>query len=248
MQLFSHILDLEEGQFQEVERRRAQRYVPGRPFPLQATIEVGGEPRIAKIIDLSPGGAGLKVPGPAYLRGMTAKLHLMIADVWIEFPCRVAHVKAMAGGARVGLTALFDDPAAKKAFLQLLQPVAIGSVFRPVPTEDVRQAEPGLHKLVYYGRPGAELNVWCQDDSSGPPQSFLWQLDDYLVRGAVGVEELQVFSRKYMVVPSRKKPGPTFRKLPPKIRAEVRRLFHWTMLNLSKEVPADIRVFLQGFK
>ena len=108
--------------------------------------------------------------------------------------------------------------------------------------------EPGLHKLVYFGRPGAELDVWCQDDSSGPPQSFLWQLDDYLVRGAVGSEELQVHSKKYLMVPSRKKPGPTYRKLPPKIRAEIRRLFHWTMLNLSKEVPADIRVFLQGFK
>jgi hypothetical protein len=248
MQLFSHILDLKEDQPQEVERRRAQRYVPGRPFPLQATIEVGGEPRIAKIIDLSPGGAGLKVPGPSYLRGMSAKLLLTIADVWIEVPCRVAHVKTMTGGARVGLTACFDDLAAKKGFLQLLQPVAIGSTFRPVPTEDVRQAETGLHKLVYYGRPGSELNVWCQDDSSGPPQSFLWQLDDYMVRGAVDGDDLHIHSKKYMLVPTRKKPGPTFRKLPPKIRAEIRRLFHWTMLNLSKEVPADIRVFLQGFK
>lgn len=246
--LFSHILDFKEDQLQEEERRRAQRHIPGRPFPLQATIDVGGEPRIAKIIDLSPGGAGLKVPGPSYPRGTMAKLHLMIAEVWIEFPCRVAHVRTMAAGSRVGLTACFDDLAVKKSYLQLLQPVAIGSAFRPVPTEDVRQPEAGLHKLVYLGRPGAELDVWCQDDSSGPPQSFLWQLDDYLVRGSVGADDLQIFSRKYLMVPTRKNPGPAYRKLPPRIRAEIRRLFHWTMLNLSKEIPADIRIFLQGFK
>jgi len=245
---FSHILDFDESQLQEVERRREQRYVPGRPFRLQATIDVDGEPRIAQIMDLSPGGAGLKVFGPSYQRGTEAKLHLMVDDVWLEFRCRIAHVRAMTAGSRLGLTACFADFAEKKAYLQLLQPVAIGSVFRPVPADDIRQLDPGLHKLVFSGRPGAELNVWCQGDAYGPPQSFLWQLDDYLVRGALGGEEMQIFSSKFMVVPSKKNPGPSFRKLSPKIREEIRRLFQWTMLNLSKEVPAEIRTFLQGFK
>jgi len=248
MQPFSHILDFEESRFQEVERRRAQRYVPGRLFPLQATIDIEGESRLARIIDLSPGGAGLQVPGPAYQRDTEANLHLMIDDIWIEFRCRIAHVRAIAAGCRIGLTASFENFAQKKAYLQLLQPVAIGSVFRPVPNEEIRQPEPGLHKLVFSGRPGAELDVWCQRDSSGLPQAFLWQLDDYLVKGSLGADELQIHSRKYMMVPTRKKPQPTYRKLPPKMRAEIHRLFHWTMLNLSKEVPVDIRTFLQDFK
>jgi hypothetical protein len=245
---FSHILDFDESKFQEVERRRAQRYMPGRLFPLQATIDVEGESRLARIIDLSPGGAGLRVSGPTYQRDTEAKLHLMIDEVWLEFRCRIAHVRAMSGGCRIGLMAIFDNFAEKKAYLQLLQPVAIGSVFRPVPNEEIRQPEPGLHKLAFSGRPGAELNVWCQRDSNGPPQSFLWLLDDYLVQGALGGDELQIHSRKYMVVPTKKKPGPTYRKLPPKVREEIRRLFHWTMLNLSKEIPVDIRAFLQEFK
>ena len=245
---FSHILDFDESKLQEVERRRALRHVPSRLFPLQATIDVDGETRLARIVDLSPGGAGLQVAGPAYQRDLEAKLHLMIDDVWLEIRCRIAHVRVMAAGSRVGLMALFDDSAQKKAFLQLLQPVAIGSSFRPVATEDIRQPEPGLHKLVFSGRPGAELNVWCQRDSSGPPQTFLWQLDDFLVQGKLGGDELQIHSRKYMMVPTRKKPGPTYRKLPPKVREDIRRLFHWTMLNLSKDIPVDIRVFLQEFK
>lgn len=245
---FSHILDFDESKLPEVERRRAQRYVPGRLFPLQATIDVDGESRIARIVDLSPGGAGLQVSGPSYQRDTEAKLHLMIDDVWLDFRCRIAHVRAMAAGCRIGLTACFDDFAEKKAYLQLLQPVAIGSAFRPVPSEEIRQAEPGLHKLVFSGRPGAELDVWCQRDSSGPPQAFLWQLDDYLVQGTLGEDQLQIHSRKYMMVPTRKKTGPAYRKLPPKVREEIRRLFHWTMLNLSKDIPVDVRAFLQEFK
>ena len=245
---FSHILDFDENKLQETERRRAQRYVPGRLFPLQATIDVDGEPRLAKIVDLSPGGAGLQVSGPSYQRDTEVKLHLMIDDIWLEFRCRIAHVRTIAAGCRLGLTAIFDDSAQKKAYLQLLQPVAIGSAFRPVPNEEIRQPEPGLYKLVFSGRPGAELDVWCQRDSSGLPQTFLWQLDDYLVQGTLGGDELQIHSRKYMKVPIRKKPGPSYRKLPPKIREDICRLFHWSMLNLSKDIPVDIRAFLQEFK
>jgi hypothetical protein len=172
----------------------------------------------------------------------------MIDDVWIDFRCRIAHVRAIAAGCRIGLTACFDDLEEKKAYLQLLQPVAIGSAFRPVPTEEIRQPQSGLFKLVFSGRPGAELDVWCQRDANGPPQTFLWQLDDYQVKGTLGSDELQIHSQKYMMVPTKKKPGPSYRKLPVKVREEIRRLFHWSMLNLSKEIPVDIRVFLQEFK
>lgn len=243
---FNHILDFNEGQIQEVERRRTQRYVPGRGFPLQATIEIVGVPRLARIIDLAPGGAGLQVPGPGCQRDAQAKLHLLIEDVWLEFHCRIAHVRAMTAGCRVGLTACFTDFSEKKAYLQLLQPVAIGCAFRPVPAEEVRQVEPGLHKLVFAGRPGAELNVWCQGNINGPPQAFLWKLDDYLVQGELARDDLRIYSNKYLLAPTKKSPSQAFRKIPPKISDEIRRLFRWTMLNLSKEVPANIRTYLQG--
>lgn len=249
MLLFSRILDFEETQIKEVERRREQRYVPGRTFPLQATIEVDGEPRSARIKDLSPGGAGLQVSGPSYTRGSLARLHLMIEDSWMEFACTIAHVRTLPSGCRLGLTAGFASFAEKKAYLQLLQPVAIGSVFRPVPADEVPQIDPGMHKLMFTGRPGTELNVWRQGDVNGPLHSFLWQMDDYLVQGAVGAEEMQVFSRKYMVAQTRGKPeGPSFRKLPGGVRDEIRLLFRWTMMNLPKDVPADIRTFMQGFQ
>jgi hypothetical protein len=246
--LFSRILDFEQNRIQEVERRREQRYVPGRNFPLQATIEVDDEPRNAHIMDLSPGGAGLRVSGPAYTRGSLAKLHLMIEDSWMEFACTIAHVKTLSSGCRLGLTAGFASFAEKKAYLQLLQPVAIGSLFRPVPPDEVRQMDPGMHKVVFTGRPGTELDVWRQGDADGPYHSFNWQVDDYIVQGALGGEELQIHSRKYMVAPTRTKPGaPAYRKLPNDVQDEIRRLFRWTMLNLPKDVPAELRTFIQGF-
>jgi hypothetical protein len=247
--LFSRILDFEENQIKEVERRREQRYVPGRPFPLQATIEVDGEPRSARIIDLSPGGAGLQVSGPSYSRGSLAKLHLMLEDSWMEFPCTIAHVRTLTAGCRLGLTAGFTSFADKKAYLQLLQPVAIGSLFRPVPADEVNQLDPGMHKTIFTGRPGTELNVWRKGDASGPLYSFFCEMDDYLVQGANGAAEMQISSKKYMMDPVRSKPGaPSFRKLPSVMKEEIARLFRWTMMNLPKDLPADVRAFMQGFE
>lgn len=246
MLLFSRILDFEDNHIREVERRREQRYVPGKAFPLQATIDVDGEPRNARIIDLSPGGAGLRVAGPSYTRGALAKLHLMIDDSWIEFACTIAHVRNLPSGCRLGLTAGFASFAEKKSYLQLLQPVAIGSVFRATPPDEVRQTDPGMHKLVFSGRPGSELNVWRQGDGDGPFHSLHWQLDDYIVQFTAGSEP-QIYSRKYMIAPTKAKAGgPTYRKLPADVQAEIGRLFRWTMLNLPKDVPNDVRTFVQG--
>ena len=248
MLLFSRILDFEENQIKEVERRREQRYLPGRPFPLHATIDVDGEPRSARVMDLSPGGAGLQVSGPSYTRGSLARLHLMIEDAWMEFACTIAHVRTLPTGCRLGLTAGFASFAEKKAYLQLLQPVAVGCMLRPVPPDEVRQIDPGMHKLVFTGRPGTELSVWLQGDAKGPIHSFHWQMDDYMVQGTHGTEEMQIFSRKFMVAQSSAKAGaPTYRKMPAGMRDEIKLLFRWTMMNLPKEVPADIRTFVQGF-
>jgi hypothetical protein len=247
--LFSRILDFEENQIKEVERRREQRYAPGKPFPLQATIEVDGEPRSAKIIDLSPGGAGLQVSGPSYHRGSPAKLHFMLGDAWMEFACTIAHVRTLASGCRLGLTAGFTSFAEKKAYLQLLQPIAIGGLFRIVPADEVNQLDPGMHKTIFTGRPGTELNVWRQGDAGGQLYSFFCEMDDYLVQGARGADEMHITSKKYMIDPGRSKAGaPSFRKLPAAMKDEIRLLFRWTMLNLPRDMPADVRAFMQSFE
>lgn len=248
MLLFSRILDFEETHIKEVELRREQRYVPGRAFPLQATIEVDGEPRIAKIVDLSPGGTGLHVFGPSYTRGAPARLHLMIEESWLEFDCTIAHIRTLSAGCRLGLSTGFTSFEQKKAYLQLLQPVAIGSVFRVVPPDEVRQMDAGLHKTVFTGRPGTELNIWRQGDQEGPFHSFLFQMDDYLVQGSAETGQRQIFSRKYQVARPRGKSGaPSYRKLPSVVQNEIGRLFRWTMMNLPKDMPADIRAFVQGY-
>ncbi len=245
--LFRRILNFEKNKARQVERRRERRYTPGKPFPLYATIEVEGEPRIAKIIDLSPGGAGLQVSGPSYVTGSVAKLHLMLEESWMEFPCRIAHVKTLPVGCRLGLEARFDDFATQKAYLQLLQPVVIGSAMRPVPPEEVHQDEPDKHKLAFTGTPGTELYVWRQGDAMGELCSFLWQMDDYLVRGDTTTGVMRLATKKQLEkLATGKLTGAPF-KLRRAADNEMRLLFRWTMMNLPKEVPGDIRTFLQGF-
>lgn len=230
-----------------MERRRDRRYLPGRLFPLLASIHVEGEPRSAKIIDLSPGGAGLQVSGPAYHEGTEAKLHLLLEDMWMEFPCRIAHVTLLRAGCRFGITAKFENFAAQKAYLQLLQPVVLGSSLRPIPPEEVLQNDPDMHKLLFTGTPGTELNVWRQGDIMGELHGFLWRIDDYLVRGDTVEGVLQITSRKPPGRPTKANPAGLPGKLSKEISDEIRLLFRWTVLNLPKEVPGDIRSFVQGF-
>ena len=237
MLLFSRILNIKKSQARQMERRLERRYPPGRLFPLFATIDVAGEPRAAKVLDLSAHGAGLQVSGPAYAAGLAAQLHLQLDETWMEFPCRIAHVKVLPKGCRLGLAAQFKDFATQKAYLQLLQPVALGSSMRPIAPEEIRQDEPEMLKAVFTGLPGSELSVWRQGN----------HLDEYVIRGDSTVGVLQISPRKQMPRLSAVAKSAAPKKLPTAVHDEVRLLYNWTMFNLPKEVPGDIRSFLQGF-
>lgn len=247
MALFSRILAFKENLARQKEQRGERRYSPGRNFPLIATIEVGEDPRNAKVLDLSPGGAGLQVAGPPYPLGAEARLHLMLESLWMEFPCRIAHLKILPVGCRLGLTARFDNPETENSFLQLLQPVVLGGAMRPVPPEEVRQDDPTMHMQVFTGTPGTELAVWRQYDLMGELSGFLWRMDDYIVRGEAAVGVMQLSTRPPTPRRARGKQPKPSGKLRGAIDGEIRQLFRWTMLNLPKEVPGDIRSFLQGF-
>lgn len=247
MPLFSRILDFKKSQIRQKEQRQERRYPPGRNFPLYATIEVEGEPRSAKVLDISPGGAGLQVAGPSYVVGGEAILYLMLEAVSLKITCSIAHLKTLPVGCRLGLAAKFKDLEEENSFLQLLQPIVLGSAMRPVPPEEVPQDDPTMHKLLFTGMPGTELTVWRQYDAAGDLTSYRWQLDDYVVRGDASVGVMQLFTRQQLERPSRGKRRAPSGKLPGAADAEIRQLFHWTMLNLPKEVPGDIRTFLQEF-
>lgn len=247
MALFSRILAFKENLARQKELRGERRYPPGRSFPLIATIDVADDPRNAKVLDLSPGGAHLQVAGPPYSMGAEAKLHLMLENLWMEFPCRIAHLKVLPVGCRLGLSARFDNPETEGAFLQLLQPIVLGSAMRPVHPEEVRQNDPTMHLQFFTGTPGTELAVWRQSDVTGDLASFRWQMDDYIVRGDAAVGVMQLSTRQQQDRPARGGRTKPTGKLRGSVDGEIRQLFRWTMLNLPKEVPGDIRSFLQGF-
>ncbi|HVT83505.1 MAG TPA: PilZ domain-containing protein, partial [Phycisphaerae bacterium] len=176
MALFSKIPGLGKDLVRQKEQRQERRYVPGRSFSLMATIEVKGEPRNARILDMSPGGVGLQVAGPPYSSGDEAKLHLMIEDKWMEFSCRIAHLKKLAVGCRLGLAAHFESPETERNYLQLLHPVMLGSTMRPEPPEEIVQDDPTLYQLAYSGAADTRLSIWRQHDATGEPSHFVWQL------------------------------------------------------------------------
>jgi len=171
----------------------------------------------------------------------------VLDDSWLELSCRIAHVRALPVGSRIGLTAQFADFADRKGYLQLLLPVSIGSAFRAASPEETLQTEPDFHKVIFTGRPGTELNVWYEGTARGPLFSFVCQIDDYVVQGAKGQAELQIFSRQTGLPDASRKRGSGAGKLPKPVRDEIHRLFRWTVLNLSPEVPPEVRTFLQDF-
>jgi hypothetical protein len=104
-----------------------------------------------------------------------------------------------------------------------------------------------LHLATFTGLPGTELNVWRVGDPTGEFSSFLWQIDDYIVRGEAAGGVVQISSRNQLPRPSPRVKPVAPKKLAAGVHDEVRLLFRWTMMNLPKEVPGDIRTFLQGF-
>jgi hypothetical protein len=247
MLFFKKILNSRSESTSAKEKRLGSRFPVSPDFPVKAQVCLigrDGSGRVTskniddgrywagKLVNVSSGGAQVSIPASAIAsRGEPSTLKLSVGEDSLELPAEVAHFKPDSNGARVGVIIKFKDETSRKAYLQLIEPVAMGSSLAPVAPTKVKQDVPGLSKQQYAGDANCTLSVWRRMETAGL-YGFEIVMQDYVVRWSEGQSEMDI---------QRAGAG---KALTEAQRVEVQWLFCLTVPNISEDVPGDVREFL----
>ncbi|MEY3774902.1 MAG: hypothetical protein RLZZ129_1682 [Verrucomicrobiota bacterium] len=244
---FKRILNFTQEAAAQREQRHAERYPVATDSPLQARLEISGRQHTGQLVNLSSTGASIRLPTElAADRGAAGRLELTLEQHTLTIPVKVAHYQPGARDTVLGLQLLFGDFDAKKGYLQLLEPVAIGAGLRAGDPQLVREKERGLNTTLYHGPGDTLLTVWS-NFAGQAIQGFELRMHDYFVRSGPTPPALEVFLCEEQTaehklgyrVPALKRAGEE--------NAEIIRLFRWVLPNLNRKLPEDVREFLARF-
>lgn len=247
MLFFKRILNFTQEAAAQREQRHGERYPVAAVSPLRAEVEINGQRHAGRLINLSSTGASLSVPPTLDAeRGTAGRLALTLEQHTLSAPVKVAHRQPGSGQAVLGLQLLFDEFDAKKSYLQLLEPVAIGAGLRAGDPQLVREKERGLNTTLYHGPGDTLLTVWS-NFAGQAIQGFEFRMHDYFVRSGPTPPALEVFICEEQTaehklgyrVPALKRAGEE--------NAEILRLFCWVLPHLNSKLPDDVREFLARF-
>lgn len=260
MLLFKRILDFKKSEGGIIDKRGAKRYpvgvksllkaklaLPahdgeGNPLPPEknAPMDWGGQ-----LANLSSSGASIRLhPAAVSIAGDACCLKLELDNILFEVAGTVAHFRVSPQYVTCGVILNFPDAYTRKAYLQLMEPVVIGSTLAPV--SRVKQDLPGLVKEQYAGESETTLNLW-RDASGKNPKLFELLIHDFYVRGNTELPGLKIGYRDGAKVGQRVSRPAIPVPMSADHKNEVRRLFQFVVQNLTKAVPSEVRKFLELF-
>lgn len=251
MLLFKKILDFQKTDGGLLDKRGAKRYPVGAKFQLKAKLGLSahdGEGKVlpankaapmdwgGQLANLSHSGLSIRLH-PAAVAGVgeACMLKLELDHLLFETEATVAQFRVSPQYVTCGVALKFADNYTRKAYLQFMEPVVIGSTLEPVSASRVKQDLPGLMKERYEGESESVLNLW-RDASGKSPKLFEFLLHDYCVRGNTELPGLKISRRDGSKV-----------AVPPSLKSEVQQLFQLVVPNLGKAVPGEVRKFLELF-
>lgn len=247
MLLFRRIFNFEKPKVDQMEQRLNHRYTPGAAFPLQAWLVTGGKEWPAKVLNLSGNGIALLVEAAAKpATGLPVRVRVSMSDHQQTLDAKLAQVRSDPKGMYCGIGLLFRDFPEQKTWLQLLQPVAIGQSLQAVPAERVVQNEPQFIKQVFRGDEHSVLTIWLDKSFGTPLHSFEFQMHEYFCHADAQSGVLEAYTREAADSHKGKMSNPVF-DTEGDLHAEIRQLFRWILPNLSRDIPDDVRAFLQRF-
>jgi hypothetical protein len=261
---FKHILDFKRAALARLkDKRKARRYYVGPAFPLKARIvltDSDGSPRKGKeppppdsgrnwggsLFNMSGEGLSLQMPPAAIAkRGEETSVTLSLDGHELKLPCRVAHFRVQAGTAYCGLTLEFPGETERKAYLQLLEAVALGSTLAPAAGSASSHDRPGLRAERYKSARPALLTAW-RDAGSGDLAGFELVLRDHCLHGEAKRPTLEIFANKAGGEKTAWS-APGFGFSTGVENGELRQLFRWVALNTSRTIPTDLREMMRFF-
>jgi hypothetical protein len=110
----------------------------------------------------------------------------------------------------------------------------------------VVQNEPQFIKQVYRGEEQSVLTVWLEKSFGTPLHSFEFEMHDYFCRADAKSGQFEAYVRESTDSHKAKLSNPVF-DISGDLQTEIRQLFRWIVPNLARNVPDDIRAFLQRF-
>jgi len=258
--LFKKILDFQKTEGGLLDKRGAKRYPVGAKFPLKAKITLRardgeGRPLPAdksspmdwggQMLNLSSSGISIRLhPAAIAAPGESCCVKLELDHRLFELDATVANYRVGQQYVSCGVVIKFPDAYAQKAYLQLMEPVAIGSTLEPIPAARVKQDVPGLHKEQYHGESETVLSIW-RDSSGKNPKLFELVVHDYCVRGSTEVPGLKITYRDGAKAGKRISRPAIPVALSADHQTEVRQLSQFVVQNLGKGVPAEVKKFLE---
>lgn len=228
----------------------------GSPPPGKVTLRAGGthwKDWPATLVDLSASGANVHVNLAAVaFPEDPCRLKLSLGSYQIEIPCTVAHFVTFTANVRCGVQFNFPDDESEKAFMQILEPIMIGTSLALV---ESKTDTAGRTREVYGGRNMSSLTVTRQQ-AGGELTSFDFKLNRFGVKWSAGLTELTTYAvederasnrpalKLKLKVPEKGQSRPPSALLTEAQDEEVRWLFCLAVYNLSLAVAADVREFL----
>ena len=138
------------------------------------------------------------------------------------------------------------DAYSQKAYQQLMEPVIIGSTFDSIALARVKQDLPGLFKEQYEGQSESVLSIW-RDSTGKIPKLFEMLVHDYCVRGNSEAAGLNISYRDGAKASKRESRPAVPVPLSRDHQTEIRQFFQFIVLNLGKDVPGEVKKFLELF-
>jgi hypothetical protein len=264
------------------DKRKNSRYLISPTFPVKSVLSLvdksvsvsGGSSAHGKIslkahnipwkdypgtlVDLSTTGANIHVNLAAVAFAEDpCRMKFSLGSYRLEIPGTVAHFVCYAHYAVCGVQFNFPSAVSEKAYLQVLEPVIIGTSLTPVPVEPDSSGHPMEQ---YLGKYSSLLTIW-RVQPGGDIFSFDFRLNRYGVRWGAGMTELSTYqiepegaqAAKAAAKPTLKlklktTDQPDAGRHPPGLTEaqdeEVRWLFCLAVYNLSPSVAEDVRKFL----
>jgi hypothetical protein len=259
--LFKRILDFKQTEGGFSNKRGATRYLVGAKSQLKAKLvlpSVESEDKslpLAKrspmdwggqLLNLSSTGASIRIhPAAMAVVGDPCCLNVELDNMLFDLDATLAQFRATSQHVTCGLTLRFADDYSRRAYLQLMEPIVIGSTFAPV-IDRIKQDLPGFLKEQYVAESGVELNVWRQAAGNNP-KLFELLVHDFFLRGSTESPELNIGFREGAKSPDRNSRTAFPVRMTPGHKAEVSRFYQMIVQNLTKTVPAEVRKLLELF-
>jgi hypothetical protein len=257
--LFKRILDFKKTEGGFSDKRGAKRYPVGVKSALKAKLTLpsrdsdGGAlpPETSspmdwggQLVNLSTSGASIRIHPAAIAKiGDACVLKIEIDNMLFELAASVAYFRITAQYVACGIELNFSDQYSRRAYLQLMEPVVIGSTFEAA---RAKQDIPGLIKEQYKAESDAILSVW-RDSSGKNPKLFELQVHDFFLRGNTEIPGLKIGYRdgsaSIKINARTGQPQP----LAPGHQLEVKKLYQLIVQNLSKNIPSEVRKFMELF-